>query len=186
MFTVSSKPSSLKTKLGENKMKNSKLLSLSYSAIIAALYVALTWISNVLGLASGAVQIRLGEALCALAYFIPGAPIGLFVGCLISNLSMALSPLDIIFGSLATLIGAYLGSKMKNKWLVPVPTVVANTVIVPIVILVSYTARDAWSFSTYALTALGVFAGEILSAYLLGMLLLLAMSKYKAFNGIKK
>jgi hypothetical protein len=75
---------------------------------------------------------------------------------------------------------------MKNKWLVPVPTVIANTVIVPVVILVCYTARDAWSFGTYALTALGVFAGEVLSAYVLGMLLLLAMSKHKTFNSIKK
>ena len=148
-------------------MNKARLLKLSYSAIIAALYVALTWISNVLGLASGAVQLRLGEALCALTFFIPGAPIGLFIGCIISNLTMACAPLDIVFGSLATLIGAY-------------------TVIVPVVILVCYTATDAWSFGTYALTALGVFAGEVLSAYVLGMLLLLAMSKHKTFNSIKK
>ena len=167
-------------------MNKARLLKLSYSAMIAALYVAFTWISNVLGLASGAVQLRLGEALCALTFFIPGAPIGLFIGCIISNLTMACAPLDIVFGSLATLIGAYVGSKMKNKWLVPVPTVIANTVIVPVVILVCYTASDAWSFGTYALTALGVFAGEVLSAYVLGMLLLLAMSKHKTFNSIKK
>ena len=167
-------------------MKNSKLLQLAYSAIIAGLYVALTWVSNIFGLASMAIQIRLSEALCVLACFIPGAPVGLFLGCIISNLTMGSMPLDIIFGSLATLIGACLGAKMKNKWLVPVPMVIANTVIVPVVILVCYTARDAWSFGTYALTALGVFAGEVLSAYVLGMLLLLAMSKHKMFNSIKK
>ncbi len=169
-------------------MKDSKarLLQLSYSAIIAGLYVALTWVSNIFGLASMAVQIRLGEALCVLAYFVPGAPVGLFVGCIISNLTMGSAPLDIIFGSLATLIGAYVGSKMKNKWLVPIPTVISNTIIVPIVILACYTARDAWSLGTYALTAIGVLVGEIASAYVIGMLLLLAMSKHKVFKELKK
>ena len=167
-------------------MKKERLLSLSYSAIIAALYVALTWISNLLGLASGAVQIRLGEALCALTFFIPGAPAGLFVGCLISNLTMVLSPLDIIMGSIATLIGAIFGAMMKNKWLVPIPTVIANTVIVPFVIFVSYTAADARTLGAYLLTTLGVFAGEVASAYVIGMLLLLSMEKQKAFTDLKK
>ena len=71
---------------------------------------------------------------------------------------------------------------MKNKWLVPIPTVVANTVIVPIVLLVCYTAKETWSLGTYTLTALGVFAGEVLSAYVLGMLLLLAIQKRNLFN----
>ena len=167
------------------KTTKERLLSLTYGAIVGAIYVALTWISGALGLASGAVQLRLGEALCVLPFFIPSTSVGLFVGCIISNLTMAHAPLDIIFGSLATLIGAYLGSKMKNKWLVPIPTVVANTVIVPIVILVCYTAKETWSLGTYTLTALGVFAGEVLSAYVLGMLLLLAIQKRNLFNSKK-
>ena len=167
------------------KTTKERLLCLTYGAIVGAIYVALTWISGALGLASGAVQLRLGEALCVLPFFIPSTSVGLFVGCIISNLTMANAPLDIIFGSLATLIGAYLGSKMKNKWLVPIPTVVANTVIVPIVILVCYTAKETWSLGTYTLTALGVFAGEVLSAYVLGMLLLLAIQKRNLFNSKK-
>lgn len=167
------------------KTTKERLLSLTYGAIVGAIYVALTWISGALGLASGAVQLRLGEALCVLPFFIPSTSVGLFVGCIISNLTMASAPLDIIFGSLATLIGAYLGSKMKNKWLVPIPTVVANTVIVPIVILVCYTTKETWSLGTYTLTALGVFAGEVLSAYVLGMLLLLAIQKRNLFNSKK-
>ena len=167
------------------KTTKERLLSLTYGAIVGAIYVALTWISGALGLASGAVQLRLGEALCVLPFFIPSTSVGLFVGCIISNLTMANAPLDIIFGSLATLIGAYLGSKMKNKWLVPIPTVVANTVIVPIVILVCYTAKETWSLGTYTLTALGVFVGEVLSAYVLGMLLLLAIQKRNLFNSKK-
>ncbi len=164
------------------KASKEKLRSLTYGAIVSALYVALTWISGALGLASGPVQLRLGEALCILPFFIPSTSVGLFVGCIISNLTMASAPLDIIFGSFATLIGAYLGSKMKNKWLVPIPTVISNTIIVPMVILVCYTARETWSFGTYAITALGVFAGEVLSAYALGMLLLLAVQRRNLFN----
>ncbi|MBQ2809543.1 MAG: QueT transporter family protein [Clostridia bacterium] len=163
------------------KDSKNKTLSIAYSAIIATLYVALTWLSNALGLASLAIQLRLSEALCVLSAFTPFAPLGMFVGCLISNLTMGSAPLDIIFGSLATLIGAYLGSKMKNKWLVPIPTVLANTIIVPFVIIISYT-NEALSLGLYAITALGVFAGEVASAYVLGMLLLIAMEKHKIFK----
>ena len=159
-----------------------KIHHMTEAAMIAALYVLLTYLSSALGLASGAVQLRLSEALCILPFFIPSTSVGLFIGCIISNLTMASAPLDIVFGSLATLIGAYIGSKMKSKWLVPIPTVISNTVIVPIVILVCYTARDTWSLGTYAITALGVFAGEVLSAYVLGMVLLLALQRRGLLN----
>lgn len=157
------------------------MLSLTYGAIIAALYVALTWASNLLGLASGAVQFRLGEALCVLPFFVPSASMGMFLGCLISNLTMSCAPLDIIFGSVATLIGAYVGSKLKNKWLVPIPTVISNTVIVPFVIIACYT-DSAWSIGLHAITAIGVFVGEVVSAYVLGMILLLALEKRNIFK----
>ena len=165
-------------------MKNNSTKRLCRAGVIAALYVVLTYAFS--SFAFGPFQVRPAEALCLLPLFLPEAIPALFVGCALSNILSAYSVYDIVFGSLATLIGAYVGSKMKNKWLVPVPTVVANTVIVPVVILVCYTATDAWSFGTYALTALGVFAGEVLSAYVLSMLLLLAMSKHKTFNSIKK
>lgn len=162
-----------------NKTRN-KILYLCYASLIGAMYVVLTWVSNVFGLASFAVQVRLSEALCVLSAFTPCAPVGLFVGCIISNLTMGSHLLDIIFGSLATLIGAYLGGKMKNKWLVPLPTVLANTLIVPFVILYAYT--EVRSVGAYFVTAVGVLAGEIVSAYVLGMLLLFAMQKHKIFT----
>lgn len=164
-------------------MKNTRerVLFLAYSAIIAALYVALTWLSNAFGLASMAVQVRLSEALCVLSFFTPAAPVGMFVGCLISNLTMGSAPLDIVFGSIATLIGAYLGTKMKNKWLVPLPTVISNTIIVPFVILICYIG-EPWNLGLYAITALGVFVGEVVSAYIIGMLLLLALNKHNIFK----
>ncbi len=158
-------------------MKNRKALYLTEASLIAAMYFALTWLSNFFGLASGAVQLRLSEALCVLPYFMPSSVPGLFVGCIISNLSMGSVVFDTVFGSLATLIGAFIASKIKIKWLVPLPTVLANTVVVPLVILFCYTEVRSWG--VYWTITVGVFAGEVLSAYVLGMLLLIALSKRK-------
>ena len=160
-------------------MKNKKIQQITRAALIAALYVALTHLSNLFGLASGAVQLRLSEALCVLPFFMPSAIPGLFIGCIIANLTTRAVFLDVVFGSLATLIGAYLASKLKNKYLVPLPTVLANTVIVPFVVLFCYTSREAWGIGTYLITVLGVFAGEIISAYVLGIILLSALDKRK-------
>lgn len=161
-----------------------KIEYISYSAIIAALYVALSWISNILGLASYAVQLRLSEALCALTFFTPSAIPGMFIGCIISNLTMSAQPIDVIFGSLATLIGAYLGSKIKNKYLVPLPTVVANAIVVPFVVLFCYT-NGVKNLSSYLVIFATVTIGEVLSAYVLGIILLVAIDKRKIFKGKK-
>lgn len=159
-------------------MKNKNVLNLTQSALVGAMYFVLTWISNAFGLASGAVQFRLSEALCVLPYFMPSATPGLFLGCLLSNLSMGSVIWDTLFGSLATLVGGFVASKLKNKWLVPVPTVIANTVVVPLVVLFCYTP-GVKSIGVYAAITAGVFAGEVVSAYLLGMVLLLALDKHK-------
>lgn len=161
-------------------MKNKKVLYLTEASLIAAMYVALTWISNVFGLASGAIQVRISEALCVLPFFIGSAVPGLFVGCIISNLTMGSVIFDTVFGSLATLVGAYVGSKIKCKWLVPLPTVIANTVVVPVVILFCYTEVQSWG--VYWFTAGTVFAGEIISAYVLGLILLVALDKKRIFS----
>lgn len=167
-------------------MKNKKIAYLTTSALIAAMYVALTWISNVLGLASGAVQVRLGEALCILPFFLPSAVPGLFVGCIISNLTMGSVIWDIAFGSLATLVGGMIASKIKNKYLVPLPNIIANTIVVPIIVLLCYTDRSVWSVGTFLLTMLGVFAGEVISSGVLGVLLLISLeSKRGIFNNMK-
>ena len=155
---------------------NKKALNLTEAALIGAMYFVLTWLSNTFGLASGAIQLRLSEALCVLPYFMPAATPGLFVGCLLSNLSMGSVIWDTLFGSVATLIGAFFASKLKNKWLVPLPTVIANTVVVPFVVLLCYTP-GVKSVGVYATITAGVFAGEIVSAYVLGMVLLLALDK---------
>lgn len=156
-------------------MKNKQVLFLTQAALIAALYVVLTFFANSLGLANNAIQIRFSEALTILPFFTPAAIPGLFVGCLLSNLLTGCMPLDVIFGSLATLLGA-LGtySLRKFKWLAPVPPIVANTLIVPFIL--AYVYQFEGSIPYFMLT---VGIGEILSCGVLGMILLFSLQPYK-------
>lgn len=152
--------------------KNVKLIT--QAAMIAALYVVLTFIANALGLANYAVQVRFSEALTILPFFTPAAIPGLFVGCLTSNILTGCALPDIIFGSLATLAGAFFTYKLrKHKWLAPIPPIAANMLVVPPVLLYAYGIRPLWlSFVT-------VTAGEIISCGILGMLLLFTLEKYR-------
>ena len=151
-----------------------RIVYVCQSGLIAALYTVLTVFVGAFGLASGAVQFRVSEALCVLPFFTPAAIPGLTIGCLLSNLFTGCLWQDILFGTLATLIGA-VGARALKKvfWLVPLPTVVANTVIVPFVLAYAYHAEGGVPF-----LMLTVGLGEILSAYVLGIVLLLALKKY--------
>lgn len=149
---------------------------LCYSAVIAALYTVLTYVVSALGLASGAIQLRFSEGLCILAAFTPAAIPGLTLGCLISNLVTGCLPTDILFGSLATLIGAIGGWFLQKKpYLVPIPTVLANTLIVPFVLAYAYRAEGGLA---YFFLTVGI--GEILSAYVFGILLYPALKKHSS------
>ena len=150
---------------------NRNLRFLCRGALVAALYVALTWLCALVGLDKGVIQMRLSEALCVLPAFTGAAVPGLFVGCLLANLLTGSALPDILFGSLATLIGA-LGAYFlrKRKWLVPLPTVLANTLIIPFVLRFAYGAEG--SIPYFMLT---VGAGEVISAYICGMLLYAAL-----------
>ena len=156
-----------------NQKSSDRVLSLVQAAMIAALYVVLTFIANALGLASSVIQVRFSESLTILPYFTPAAVPGLFIGCFLSNILTGCALPDIFFGSLATLIGAVFTRKLrKYKWLAPVPPIVANAVIVPFVLLYAYGIQPLWfSFIT-------VTVGEIISCGILGMLLLFALQKY--------
>ena len=149
-------------------------------AAIAALYVVLTLIANAFGLANYAIQVRFSEALTILPYFTPVAIPGLFAGCIISNILTGAMPLDVIFGSLATLIGAIgtniLKKKLpKIKWLAPLPPIIANTIVVPFVL--AYVYKFDGSIPYFMLT---VGIGEVISCGILGMILLFSLEKYKS------
>lgn len=157
-------------------MNNKKVLFLTQAAMIAALYVVLTLTANMFGLASGAIQIRLSEMLAVLPVFTPAAVPGLFIGCFLSNLLTGCCILDIAMGSLATLLGAAGAWLLRRwKWASPVPTIVANAVIVPWVLTspYGYGLADAW---WYLVATVG--AGEIISCGILGTVLLFALEKY--------
>ena len=152
---------------------NKKVKFLSRASLIAALYVLLTYLAAAMGLSSGAIQLRFSEALCILPCFTAAAIPGLTVGCLLANALTGCALWDVIFGSLATLLGALGAYVLRNqKWLVPLPSVLSNMAIVPFVLKTVYGAPDAYWF---LLCAVGI--GEILSVYGLGMLLLFALEK---------
>lgn len=159
----------------ENKSTRNKILMITQGAMIAALYVVLTWVANVLGLANGAIQVRFSEALCILPVFTPAAIPGLFVGCLISNIINGCVIWDIVFGSIATLIGAA-GTYLlrKTKFIFTLPPVIANMVIVPFVLRYAYMVEDAHWF---LVATVGI--GEIISVCILGFILKVVLDKNK-------
>ena len=161
------------------KKKNGSAAYTARAAIIAAMYVVLTYLTNLAGLASGVIQVRVSEALTVLPVFTPAAVPGLFLGCLLANILTGCAALDVVFGSLATLIGA-VGTRLvgkKNKYLAPVPPIIANTLIIPFVL--AYVYHFDGSILYFMLT---VGAGELISCGLLGTLLTYALSK----RGIKE
>ena len=161
-------------------MKNKQwtTLMLAQGGLIAALYVALTLIFA--PISYGEVQLRVAEALTILPLFTPAAIPGLFVGCIIANLLGGGVMLDVILGSIATLIGAIGGWMLKgNRWLVPIPAIVANAILIPIVLKYGYGLDFPF------ILEMGYIAlGEIGGCYILGELLASALMpvKHKLFK----
>ena len=149
---------------------------LTQGAVIAALYVLLTMLSNAFGLSSGVIQLRISEALYALAIFSPSAVLGLFVGCILSNIFVGGILIDVIFGSIATLIGAFFTYKLRKYPIYAlIPPILSNAIIIPPILRFAYGIEGSvWYF------ALTVGIGEFLSCGVLGYLL------YQALNKINK
>ena len=160
---------------------NKKTTFIVHAAVIAALYVVLTLIANALGLANHAIQIRISESLTILPLFTPAAIPGLFVGCILANFLTGCLLWDIVFGSIATLLGAVgtyaLKSYVQQKQR-PIPAVIppilANTLIVPFVL--SYVYRFEGTIPYFMLT---VGIGEVISCGVLGVLLYRTLAKYQ-------
>lgn len=146
------------------------------AALVAAIYVLLTYVSAAMGLASNPIQIRLSEALTVLPYFTAAAVPGLTVGCFLANLLTGGAVWDIIFGTLATFIGAVITHKLrnKNKLLAPVPPILSNTVTIPLILHFVYSFPGGILYFSAT-----VFAGEFLSCGVLGVLLISALEKHK-------
>lgn len=155
---------------------------LALSGIIAALYAALSLLSSAFGLTFGPVQCRFSEALTVLPFLFPEAVPGLFAGCLVTNLMSTVGPLDIVLGSLTTLLAAVWTAKMPVKWLAPLPPVLCNAVIVG--------AMQAWyetgfgpAFRAFFIyNCIGVAVGQLIACYGLGLPLLSILSRVSALK----
>lgn len=159
-----------------------RLIYICQAGVIAALYTAITILIGPLG--NSVIQCRISEALCVLPFFTSAAIPGLTIGCLISNIATGCLWQDIVFGTLATLLGALGGYLLRRVWwLVPLPTVLANTIIMPFVLTYAYHAPEGLLF---LMVSIGI--GEIISAYVLGVMLLLALRPHAhmIFRGVEK
>ncbi len=152
---------------------NKKVIYLVQAAMIAAIYIVLLMIFQ--SISGTVIQVRVSEALTILPYFTPAAIPGLFVGCFLGNMLNYAEPLDFIFGSLATLIAAMMSYKLRfNKFLVPIPPIVVNMLVVPWIL--SYAYAESASIPFMMLT---VGIGQIVACGVFGMILLFALDKYK-------
>lgn len=163
-------------------MNHKKTLFITEAAIIAALYTVLVLIFSFSSF--GPVQFRIAEALTILPYFTPAAIPGVTIGCFLSAVLTGADPIDMIFGSLATLIAAILSYQLRRyKFLVPIPPIVANALVIPWVLRFAYGEAQP-----IPLMMLSVGAGEVLAVGILGTVLLLVLDpiKHVIFRNNKK
>ncbi len=163
-------------------MRNKKMIWLTTSAMIAAVYLVLTLIFYLTSFLP--YQIRFAEILTVLPYFTPLSIPGLFVGCIIANILGGNGIWDIVVGSLSTLLAAYLTFKLtynkpKRKWLAPLPPVIINAVFVGAMLSVLY------KLPLFA-TMLSVGLGQIVACYVLGFPLMLLFEKNKRISELFK
>lgn len=160
-----------------------KIKFITTAAIIAAAYVVLTFVSAAFNIAYGPIQFRLSEALCILPVFTPAAIYGVTVGCFISNI-LSFNALDMLFGTLATLIAAILTYLTRNIRYKELPLlsavfpVILNAFIVGAEISVFFLNNTAF-FTGFIISALQVGLGEIVVCYGLGIPLYGVLDKIK-------
>ena len=163
-------------------MKRNTASYVTRGALISALYVALTYASSLIGIASGVIQFRISEMLCILPIFMPEAIPGLALGCFLANLMTGAVIWDIIFGATATLIGA-VGARLlrkipeKVKFIATLPTLFSNAIIVPLVLIYAYGVPDAY---TYLMLTVGI--GELVCATVGGTVLYYTLKKTPALK----
>lgn len=167
-------------------MKKKSTLFLTQAAVIAALYVALTYVSNALGLAYGAIQFRLSEILTVLPLFTPAAIPGLTIGCIIANLASPFGIVDILCGSLATLLAALCTRALRNirfrdlPLLSVIPPVLFNMIIIGIEIW----ALNGKTAELFFVSALEIGAGQLVMCVLVGLPFIRVIKKSGVFEKI--
>lgn len=158
-------------------MKKFTVHQIAFCGLIAAVYVILTWILG--EFAYGPIQFRISECMTVLPYLFPSSAVGLTIGCFLANLLSTAGPLDLLFGTAATLIGAIgtaLCRKNRLRWLAPLPPVIVNGLLIGwMLTLYSETKTAAYFFTTAAQIGLS----ELICCYGLGMPLLFLLERYQ-------
>lgn len=168
---------------------NQKTLFVVKSALIAALYAAMTAASSIFGLAYGPIQFRASEALCVLCAFTPAAIPGLTIGCLLSNMSSTLGTIDMVVGTSATLIAAALGYLTRKVRFKDIPLLsllfpcILNGILVGAEI--AYLAPEGFQWKAFLIAGLEVAIGEFAVCYTLGIMLCKAIQKSKLKDFLK-
>lgn len=158
-------------------MRKSTTHDLTLAALVAALYAVMGYFGNVFGLTFGGIQCRFSDALCVLPFLYPCTVPGLLIGCLITNLMSTVGPLDILFGSLSTLLAAIWTSKMPNRYLAPLPPVLCNGVMIGAMIAWYEAGFGPGFWPLFTMNAIGVAIGEAIACYGLGSFLLSALEQ---------
>lgn len=159
------------------------------SAVIAAVYAAMTYAAAMAGLAYGNIQFRFSEALTILAAFTPAAIPGLTLGCLLANITSPYGIADMICGTLATLIASYLSYKTRKLTFKGLPLlsalfpVITNAVIVGLEITLFM--PEGFKFTAFFICAAEVALGELIICYALGIPLYCAIKKLGADKYLK-
>ena len=164
-------------------MRNSKVQKLAMAAMVAAIYFVLCYFGNIFQLTFGPVQVRLGEALTVLPFLFPATAPGLALGCLITNLLSPYGPLDMVLGTLATAIAAFLTARMPRWYLAALPPVLVNMVILaPMWSWAEVGAVNSAFWAVCGFNAATFAVGEVAACYVLGTVLLLALPKVRYFR----
>ena len=170
-------------------MKNLTTRRLAVSGMIGAAYAVMAIFGSVFGLTFGPIQFRFSEALCVLPFLFPEAVGGLFVGCLIANLFSPYGLLDIVVGSLATLLAAWLTSRCRSRYLAPLPPVIVNMVLVGGLLAFEQAGGTGFTkafMAAFWYNACSLAVSEAVVCYVLGLLLLKALEKTKYFKELQK
>ncbi len=157
---------------------------LTTAAIVGALYAALAVFSSVFGIAYGPVQCRFSEALCVLPFLFPETVWGLFAGCLIANIISPYGLLDVIFGSLATLLAALWTARCRRRVFAPLPPVVCNALLVGAVLAWQQSGTWETFAPAFAFNAISVAVGQAIACYGLGLLLLTLLQRSPYFRNL--
>ena len=158
---------------------------LTFAAMVAALYAVMGYFGNIFGLTFGVVQFRFAEALTVLPFLFPATAPGLAVGCLITNLLSPYGPIDVVMGTLATAIAAWLTAKMPRWYLAALPPILVNMVI--LAPMWSWTGAGAINSAFWALcgyNAITFAIGETAVCYILGTILLRVLPRIAFFRSM--